>query len=86
MDGRRRYVEDEVGLHGRESCAKIAVDGMLSECTLCDRALAVLRARLDAGDHVDILLILALVEPIAAPAAQSYEYGFHSVSFRIFFK
>ena len=85
VDGWRRHVEDEVGLHSREGRAEIAVDGTLGECALCDRALAVLRTRLDAGDHVDIPLFPALVEPIAAPAAQPYEYGFHWRPFSLAF-
>ena len=77
MDSWRGYVEHEVGLHGVEGLAEVVVHPVGGKVVVVYGALAIGREGLDAGDHLDARLLLALTEPIAAPAAQPYEYGFH---------
>ena len=84
MDGWRRHVEDEVGLHGVEGLAEVVVHPVSGKVVVGCRALAVGREGFDAGNHIDARLLLALTEPIAAPAAQPYEYGFHWHPFSLF--
>ena len=54
VGGRRRHVEDEVGLHSVEGLAEVVVYPVGGKAEVVYSALAVLREGFDAGDHVDI--------------------------------
>ena len=84
VDGWWGYVEDEGGLYGVESLAEVVVYPVGGKAVVGCRALAVGLKRLDASCYFDARLLLALAEPIAAPAAQPYEYGFHRSPFAFF--
>ena len=81
VDSWRGYVEDEVGLHCFEGLAEVVVYPVGGKAEVVYGTLAVGREGFNAGDDIDTRLLLALAEPIAAPAAQSYEYSFHRSPF-----